>query len=132
MTCFCRRLYFTSLEILYDGYKVGLAIPDGARFSLEYDEGWKRLEFAFPLSRSLPLTGGPYPPNRAHPFFANLLPEGLSRQATCERLGISVDNDIELEGYRRKNTKRRGVQGTLRLRRSYGPIHHRRPRISSG
>jgi serine/threonine-protein kinase HipA len=84
------------LRILYDGIEVGRAIPDGSRFALEYDEGWRRLEFAFPLSRTLPLRDASFSPEDAHPFFANLLPEGLSRQAICERLGISVDNDVEL------------------------------------
>ncbi len=84
------------LEILYEGYTVGWAIPEGERFALEYDEGWQRLSFAFPLSRSLPLDERRWEPERAHSYFANLLPEGSSRDAVARRLGLSVDNDVAL------------------------------------
>lgn len=84
-----------SLRIKYDVYDVGRAHEDSGLFRLEYDESWLRLQF-FPVSASLPLTRTRWPARRAHPFFANLLPEGMARQALCERLGISVDNDVAL------------------------------------
>lgn len=86
-----------TLRIEHEVYTVGYAIPeDGERFRLEYDEGWRTLHFAFPVSLSLPMTRGSWSSHRAHPFFANLLPEGMARQAVCDRLGISFDNDVTL------------------------------------
>lgn len=85
-----------SLFVEHDVYRVGEATVAGDRFAFEYDPGWQALHFAFPLSVTLPLRRRAWPPSDAHPFFANLLPEGLARQALCDRLGLSFDNDVAL------------------------------------
>lgn len=64
--------------------------------SFGYDIDWLQSDGAYPISVSLPLREEVYPPERAHSFFANLLPEGLVRQAVCRELGISQDNDFGL------------------------------------
>lgn len=69
--------------------------PEG-RMSFAYDIDWLQSDGAYPISVSLPLREQEFPPERAHCFFANLLPEGLVRQAVCRELGISADNDFGL------------------------------------
>lgn len=88
----------TELEVRYEGRLVGRAVAeaDADRFGFEYDEKWLNRPGRFPISANLPLRSEPWAPDRAHPFFANLLPEGLARQAVCNRLGISADNDVQL------------------------------------
>lgn len=84
-----------TVRITYEVYTVGHAPVDQGRFGLEYDESWRHLQL-FPISASLPLSQASWPASRAHAFFANLLPEGMAREAVCQRLGISVDNDVAL------------------------------------
>jgi serine/threonine-protein kinase HipA len=85
------------LEVRYSDRRVGRLRADKLnRFCFRYLDEWLRATDAFPVSITLPLApdeqvGGP-----AHTFFANLLPEGLVRQAVCRRLGISESNDVEL------------------------------------
>lgn len=69
--------------------------PEG-RMSFTYDIDWLQADGAYPISVSLPLREQAYPPERAHCFFANLLPEGLVRQTVCREFGISEDNDFGL------------------------------------
>src|SRR5690554_4436922 len=66
------------------------------RFSFVYKAEWLRRPDAFALSARLPLSPKHWSAHDAHPFFANLLPEGLAREAVCRRLGISPDNDAAL------------------------------------
>lgn len=87
----------TELKIFYDELPVGHATTDDAqRLSFTYAPTWLDHSDAFPISLSLPLRVESWPASRAHSFFANLLPEGPSRQALCRRLGISVENDVAL------------------------------------
>ena len=85
------------LEVRYGARRVGnLRADESNRFCFAYTTDWLQSPDAFPVSITLPLgpeesIGGP-----AHAFFANLLPEGLVRQAVCRRLGISETNDIDL------------------------------------
>ena len=86
------------LDVEYEGILVGRAIAreDADRFAFAYDEDWLERTDAFPISANLPLRKEQWPAERAHPFFANLLPEGVSREAICDRLGVSPDNDVAL------------------------------------
>lgn len=88
----------TQLEVRYQGELVGRAVAKASedRFGFVYDDGWLHGSESFPISANLPLRSKPWPPERAHAYFANLLPEGLARQAVCNRLGISADNDVAL------------------------------------
>lgn len=84
------------LNVLNDDLLVGIAEADATdRFAFAYDDGRRQVR-GFPLSVSLPTTQREYAPTRAHPYFANLLPEGASREALARRLGVSTDNDAEL------------------------------------
>ncbi len=86
-----------ALEVRYGSRRVAaLRADDSQRFCFRYLDEWLTAKDSFPVSVTLPLVseetvGGP-----AHAFFANLLPEGLVRQAVCRRLGISPSNDVEL------------------------------------
>lgn len=84
------------LLVQYTEQVVGWASPEGERFAFRYDANWLERQDAFPISASLPLRTREWPAEQAHPFFANLLPEGLARDAICRRLGVSVDNDVAL------------------------------------
>ncbi len=88
----------TSLDVEYEGELVGRAVAEeqADRFSFAYDSAWLTRSNAFPISANLPLRQVPWPAERAHVFFANLLPEGVAREAISNRLGVSVDNDVAL------------------------------------
>ncbi len=87
----------SDLKVLYHNDLVGRAIAEeNDQFSFIYDQHWIGRPDAFPISANLPPTRQRWPAQRAHPFFANLLPEGLARETVCQRLGISSDNDVAL------------------------------------
>ncbi|HOI10938.1 MAG TPA: type II toxin-antitoxin system HipA family toxin, partial [Myxococcota bacterium] len=69
--------------------------PDG-RMAFAYAEAWLEAAGRFAISVSLPLASGPNRDPAAHAFFANLLPEGLVREAVARRLGLSATNDFAL------------------------------------
>jgi HipA-like protein len=89
-----------ALEVQYRGERVGLAVPEKNRdeFAFEYAPEWLAHDEAFPISANLPLRRERFEAPRAHPCFANLLPEGAAREAICGRLGVSPDNDVALLG----------------------------------
>lgn len=60
-----------------------------------YADSWLSDPESFALSYSLPKSDKTYT-KEADFFFGNYLPEGLIRQAICERHKISIDNDFEL------------------------------------
>jgi len=85
------------LEVRYEERRVGaLRVDESNRFCFRYLDEWLRAKDAFSVSITLPLGEDEEVGGRAHSFFANLLPEGLVRQAVCNRLGISESNDVEL------------------------------------
>jgi serine/threonine-protein kinase HipA len=86
------------LTVEFEGDVVGRAHVDARadEFAFSYDEAWLDRPDSFPISVPLPLRRERWPAERAHIFFANLLPEGQARQAICDRLGISPDNDVAL------------------------------------
>lgn len=86
------------LEVEYQGEVIGRAVveDDTDRFAFIYESAWLARANAFPISASLPLRQEIWPADRAHVFFANLLPEGVAREAICNRLGVSVGNDAAL------------------------------------
>jgi serine/threonine-protein kinase HipA len=87
----------TGLEVRYGERRVGsLRADESNRFCFRYLDEWLRAKDAFSVSITLPLGPDETVAGRAHTFFANLLPEGLVRQAVCNRLGISESNDVEL------------------------------------
>jgi serine/threonine-protein kinase HipA len=85
------------MEVRYGERRVGaLRADDSNRLCFLYLDEWLEAEDAFPVSITLPLGPDETVAGPAHTFFANLLPEGLVREAVCRRLGISVSNDVEL------------------------------------
>lgn len=85
------------LDVRFEGRRVGtLRADESNHFCFRYVDEWLDAKDAFPVSITLPLGHDETVGGRAHTFFANLLPEGLVRQAVCRRLGISESNDFEL------------------------------------
>ncbi len=85
------------LSVFYENREVGKITADGMnRMSFRYSASWVNDPDAFRISISMPLRDEAFPPETAHSFFANLLPEGLLRMNTARSLGVSADNDLEL------------------------------------
>ncbi len=86
-----------NLNVFSNNVMVGTIHRDSeGRMSFRYSQSWLDSPDAFEISVSLPLQPEIYPPERAHAFFSNLLPEGPVREHVTRELGISVDNDFEL------------------------------------
>jgi serine/threonine-protein kinase HipA len=73
-----------------------LSVDESDRFAFAYDASWLADPGRFPISQSLPLGAEPQIAEPAHAFFANLLPEGHTRQLVARRLGLSEGNDFGL------------------------------------
>lgn len=87
----------SSLGVYFGEQRVGTVELDARdRFSFHYAPSWLESDNRFAISRSLPLRSAPFEEERAHAFFANLLPEGAVRGHVAARLGISADNDFAL------------------------------------
>lgn len=87
----------SSLNVYVDNQKVGVIHADSnSRMSFSYSTCWLENHRGYPISISLPLTPDTFLPEKAHGFFANLLPEGLLREHLVRNLGISAGNDFEL------------------------------------
>lgn len=87
------------LVVRFENRVVGSLRADAmGTLSFQYASEWLKHEGAFPVSLSVPLRTEEYVGGAAHAFFANLLPEGDVRQAVCNRVGVSVDNDYALLG----------------------------------
>lgn len=85
------------LQVRFGAQLVGQLDPGKhGRLDFTYDASWLANSHAFQVSLSLPLRAEPYADGRGHTFFSNLLPEGAVREAVCNRLGISTDNDVAL------------------------------------
>jgi len=69
---------------------------DGRRLSFQYDADHLSWDEAVPLSLSLPLRESSFDDTQARPFFANLLPDGMLREAVARKLGLSPANDFAL------------------------------------
>jgi len=80
---------------LYDAVAGVLRAEANARLAFRYDDAWVARRGPA-LSYSLPVAGETYDDERCRPFFRNLLPEGLVREAVARRLGVAVGNDFAL------------------------------------
>ncbi|GFO53399.1 kinase [Geomonas sp. Red276] len=81
------------LFVLLDGRLVGqLWLNKNGLFSFQYDRSWLENPLVC-FSLSLPLQEGEFADDEAHPFFANLLPDGELREAVARRLRVSEEND---------------------------------------
>lgn len=87
----------STLNVHMNTLNVGVIYADSSdRMSFRYSISWLENPSCFPISISLPLTQDIIPPEKAHSFFANLLPEGSPREHLTKKIGISVENDFEL------------------------------------
>ena len=86
----------TDLVVTCDRMQVGTTSLVGERLSFIYAPSWLAYAEAFPISMSLPLVSRRYEPDEAHPFFANLLPEGQVRIAIAQRLKLTEANDYSM------------------------------------
>jgi serine/threonine-protein kinase HipA len=83
----------SGLNVFYRDQACGrLWLDESRRFVFAYNPEWLRQPESFPLSLSLPLRPEVYADDAAHPFFANLLPEGELRQLIAKQLHVSVEN----------------------------------------
>ena len=86
-----------TLNVFSNNEMVGVISRDAdGRMSFRYSQSWLDDPDAFSISVSLPRQQEVFPPERAHSFFANLLPESGVREHVTRKLGISTDNDFEL------------------------------------
>ncbi|MBA2661142.1 MAG: HipA N-terminal domain-containing protein, partial [Bradymonadaceae bacterium] len=87
----------SAFVVEFEGSVVGAAeVEQDDRLGFRYDAGWLERADGFALSVRLPRRALPWSAGEAHPFFANLLPEGIARETICNRLGISPGNDAAL------------------------------------
>ncbi len=73
-----------------------LNADDGGLLEFQYTTEWMNKPDAIPLSRSLPLQGGPFRGKHARPFFAGILPDEGPRRQIAAILGISERNDFAM------------------------------------
>jgi HipA-like protein len=76
-------------RVLLHGRAAGVLeeTPGGGSF-FTYDPPYVTAPGARPLAPNLPLTAARYESGSLHPFFANLLPQGVMLEQTARRLGI--------------------------------------------
>jgi serine/threonine-protein kinase HipA len=85
-----------TLHVYWNNSLVGELIQDGARLSFRYEESYRSLRAALPLSRHLPLQNVAFDDSATRAFFANLLPEGDIRRQVARQLGVSAENIFAL------------------------------------
>jgi len=81
-----------TLNVYWESRFVGELTQDGVRLSFRYDESYRSLSAALPLSRHLPLRDVAFDDSATRAFFANLLPEGDIRRQVARQLGVSSEN----------------------------------------
>jgi serine/threonine-protein kinase HipA len=69
---------------------------DSENYVFNYEVSWLESKFPQPLSLTLPLQEGTFPPGGTKAFFANLLPEGQLRDHLASKSRISPDDDFAL------------------------------------
>jgi serine/threonine-protein kinase HipA len=84
------------LHVYWSSRLVGELAQDGARLSFRYDDSYRSLPAALPLSRHLPLKDAAFDDAETRAFFANLLPEGDIRRQVARQLGVSAENIFAL------------------------------------
>lgn len=85
------------LDVFLSSEKIGILEQDNhGSLWFGYDPEWLASDHAVPLSASLPLREERYRSKECRPFFAGLLPEGMSRKLVASRFGVSERNDFAL------------------------------------
>jgi serine/threonine-protein kinase HipA len=82
------------LQVYWEGRKVGRIEPGDPYMRFTYDSEYIAANGAA-ISASLPLRES-CSPEKAHSFFANMLPEGQLRETLSRGLRVSADNDYAL------------------------------------
>lgn len=85
------------LDVYLHQQLVGQLVQDDyGQMQFMYGGEWLGNANAVPLSYSLPLREGPFPPNECRGFFGGILPEESKRKMVAKNLGISVHNDFAM------------------------------------
>jgi serine/threonine-protein kinase HipA len=86
------------LTVLIDGTPIGSLIQDQRRhFHFAYDDAYRKLATAIPLSLSMPLSLGEHDDKAVRPFLWGLLPESDETLAQWgKRYGVSPRNPFAL------------------------------------
>lgn len=74
------------LPVFYQERQVGRLEEDGTGLSFTYGENWLRDETGFDISLSMPRSQSVHLPDRATPWFANLLPEDRQLEQVSQLL----------------------------------------------
>lgn len=78
------------VSIWFDDLNVGeVTVTNDGALTFQYADRWRATKSAFPLSRSMPLKGGPYGSDIISPWLANLLPEEEQLTVLTRSLGLS-------------------------------------------
>ena len=86
-----------TLDVFLHRQRVGTLVQNNdGDIVFEYDENWRNIPEAHPLSHSLPLTKRRFNRKECRPFFAGVLPEESKREIIARNLGISAKNDFAL------------------------------------
>ena len=82
-----------TFHVYWNSRLVGELTQNGARLNFLYDESYRSLRAALPLSRHLPLSDAPFDDSATRAFLANLLPEGDIRRQVLPFCSMSSKGD---------------------------------------
>lgn len=85
------------IPVLFETFRVGLLeVGENGSPSFRYDPRWQASPNAFPVSMTMPLDRNLSPPEVAHPWIANLLPEEGQLAAVARSLGLSRTDSLAI------------------------------------
>ena len=89
------------LTVLVDGQVIGqLTQRAGGKLELQYDDAWRRMPEAFPLSLSMPLAAARHTDPTIRPYLRGLLPENpLVLDRWARQFQVSAGNPFALLSY---------------------------------
>ncbi|WP_224958384.1 type II toxin-antitoxin system HipA family toxin [Geomonas subterranea] len=84
------------LKVYWEHRLVGELTLEEGRLAFRYDDEYRAVPGALPLSCRLPLGDERFDHKATEAFFANLLPEGAIRRQIARQLGISAENTFSI------------------------------------
>ncbi len=85
-----------SLPVFFGAAQVATIDTSSAGAQLRYETAWLSDKRAFPVSLTMPLAAGAYPPEVVTPWLMNLLPEGEPLRAMTRATGVARDDILGL------------------------------------
>ena len=83
------------LNVFYNSFLVGiLKEDDEERLEFQYSDEWLSLDWAFPLSLDMKLTGEKFGHKRTKAFFENLIPEGEIKNILVAHSNNNIDDEF--------------------------------------